>query len=231
MADRLKFQEKLNEILKLAMDQGNKMTQGEVETFFEEDALSAEQLNLVSEYLMSQKVEVIGYAGKKAESEIGEKEVSLSSEEQSYVEGYLREIGEMSGKDPQEARLAYYLPKVVEEAMKLHEPGLFIGDIIQEGNISLMLALGESEGADEEAEIQEKVRAGIMVMIESQTETKRRDNKMIERVSELDETIKSMSEEYGRKVAVDEVADKLGISETEVEDILKLAGEEVEDDE
>ena len=37
-----------------------------------------------------------------------------------------------------------------------------------------------------------------------------------------------MTEENGRKVAVDEVADKLGITEAEIADILKLAGEEVE---
>ena len=34
-----------------------------------------------------------------------------------------------------------------------------------------------------------------------------------------------------RKVSVDEVAERLGISEDEIEDILKLAGEEVKDEE
>ena len=40
-----------------------------------------------------------------------------------------------------------------------------------------------------------------------------------------------MSEELGRKVSVEEVADRLGITEAEIEDILKLAGEEVKDQE
>ena len=43
-------------------------------------------------------------------------------------------------------------------------------------------------------------------------------------------TIKSMKEEYGRKVSVDEVAERMGITEDTVEDILKLAGEEVKDE-
>lgn len=59
---------------------------------------------------------------------------------------------------------------------------------------------------------------------------KRRDKKMVERVNDLDETIKSMKEEYGRKVSVDEVAERMGITEDTVEDILKLAGEEVKDE-
>ena len=53
---------------------------------------------------------------------------------------------------------------------------------------------------------------------------------MVERVNDLDETIKNMKEEYGRKVSVDEVAERMGITEDTVEDILKLAGEEVKDE-
>ena len=53
---------------------------------------------------------------------------------------------------------------------------------------------------------------------------------MVERVNDLDETIKSMKEEHGRKVSVDEVAERMGITEDTVEDILKLAGEEVKDE-
>ena len=68
-------------------------------------------------------------------------------------------------------------------------------------------------------------------MLESHAEEKRRDKKMVDRVNDLDETIKSMKEEYGRKVSVDEVAQRMGITEDAVEDILKLAGEEVKDEE
>ena len=94
-----------------------------------------------------------------------------------------------------------------------------------------MLALKEIRKEKDEEEILEQVRAGMLASLESQTEVKRRDHKMVEKVTELDETIKSMKEEYGRKVSVDEVADRLGISENEIEDILKLAGEEVKDEE
>ena len=98
--------------------------------------------------------------------------------------------------------------------------------------ISLMMALDEcKEGQEDEEAVMEAVRAGMQALLESQTETRRQDKKMVERVSELDETIKGMSEELGRKVSVEEVADRLGITEAEIEDILKLAGEEVKDQE
>ena len=233
MADRLQFKEKLAGVLALAEDQNGKITVDEVEKYFEEDGLSQEQMNLVCDYLLSMKMAVIGYkqAGGTVREEESEEQQPLSPDEQKYVEEYLRSLGDMKEETPEEVRMAYYLPKVVEEAVKLHHPEVFIGDMIQEGNIVLMLALKEIRKEKDEEEILEQVRAGMLASLESQTEVKRRDHKMVEKVTELDETIKSMKEEYGRKVSVDEVADRLGISEDEIEDILKLAGEEVKDEE
>ena len=156
----------------------------------------------------------------------------LTEEEQRYVESYLEELGEMKAGSEEEARLLYYFPKVVELAVKINRSQVFIGDVIQEGNVSLMLALKESDSRNdreqEEQEVMDQVRAGMLALVEEQTEVKRQDKKMVEQVSELDETIQSMSEEMGRKVAVDEVAEKLGISEAQIADILKLAGEEID---
>ena len=233
MADRLQFKEKLAGVLALAEDQNGKITVDEVEKYFEEDGLSQEQMNLVCDYLLSMKMVVIGYkqAGGTVKEAENEEQQPLSPDEQKYVEEYLRSLGDMNEETPEEVRMAYYLPKVVEEAVRLHHPEVFIGDMIQEGNIVLMLALKEIRKEKDEEEILEQVRAGMLASLESQTEVKRRDHKMVEKVTELDETIKSMKEEYGRKVSVDEVADRLGISEDEIEDILKLAGEEVKDEE
>lgn len=229
MADRAQFQKKLGELLAVAASQNNKMTSQEVQAFFQDDNLTDEQMNLVHEFLMSQKVEVIGYTGGGQKPEKEEEKDTLSQQEKDYVAEYLIDIEKMAKQTEEEVKLAYYLPKVVEEAVKLHMPGIFIGDVIQEGNVSLMLYLGENKKATE-AEVLEQVRAGIRVMLESHTEEKRRDKKMVERVNDLDETIKSMKEEYGRKVSVDEVAERMGITEDTVEDILKLAGEEVKDE-
>ena len=155
-----------------------------------------------------------------------EEPTKLSTEEQAYLVEYRRSIEEIqkkAAKEPMEEKMAYYLPKIVDEALKMHRGNVFLGDMIQEGSLSLVLALSQTE---EEEKIMEKVRAGIDVLLESQDETTRRDHRMVEKVSDLDQAIRDMTD--GRKVAVDEVADKLGITEAEIADILKLAGEEVE---
>ena len=89
---------------------------------------------------------------------------------------------------------ASLFPKVVEEARKLNHPQVFIGDVIQEGNVSLMQALSEMPEA-QDAVVMEEVRAGMLALIEEQTEMKRQDKRMVEQVSELDEAIRSMTEE------------------------------------
>ena len=94
-----------------------------------------------------------------------------------------------------------------------------------------MMAMSEAEGEPVEKEILKKVRMDMQMTLESQSETKRQEDKMVQKVSDLDETIRNMKEEYGRKVSVDEVADRMQISEDDVADIMKLAGEEIKDEE
>lgn len=246
MADRMEFTAKLAGILEVATAQECRMSLEEVEKYFEEDHLSEEQIGLVCEYLMSQKIAVTGFKqkpGQIRESEDAEVS-SLSSGDRTYVESYLWEVEAMPVRNEEEAALKYYLPKVVEIATELHHPEVLIGDMIQEGSMALMLALqktGDTLGIvwedeeestellsaeEKEVMVLEEIREGILMMIEEQTERKNRDKRMVNKVSDLDEAIRKMNDEYGRKVAVDEVAERLGISVDEVADILKLAGEE-----
>ena len=232
MSDRLEFQEKLQKVLELAKSGGQKITREEVENYFEEDCLSKEQLHLVCEYLLSQKVAVSGFEKitlqyKEEKQSRSLRNFLLSEEEQKYVESYLMELKEMREDGEAELRMASLFPKVVEEARKLNHPQVFIGDVIQEGNVSLMQALSEMPEA-QDALVMEEVRAGMLALIEEQTEMKRQDKRMVEQVSELDEAIRSMTEELGRKVAVDELAERLGIGEEQIAEILKLAGEDVD---
>lgn len=237
MEDRVEFLAKLNGLVQLAKNHGDKVTVPEVQEYFAGAALNEEQMGLLYEYLMSQKVTIVGYRmsgsvkdGWKSEEP---ETVPLTAEEQAYVEDYLAQLSHLP-QGGEEAKLAYYLPKVVEEAVKLHHPQVFIGDLIQEGSMSLMLAAAEVDAScfmAAEEQIMEAVRGGMRLLIESQTETKRQDERMAAKVAELDETVKSMTEEFGRKVSVDEVAERLGITEAEVNNILKLAGEDVEEEE
>ena len=75
-----------------------------------------------------------------------------------------------------------------------------------------------------------QVRQSMQLLLEEQKELQGRDKKMIEKVQMLDEAIKSLTEELGRKISIDELAIHLGMEIEEIEDILKLTGDEPEEE-
>ncbi len=251
MSGKIQFREKLNGILSMAEKQSHKMTINEVEQYFEDDHLTKEQLELVCDYLVSQKVTVGGYQKKGgATKEHGmEKQQVLSQEEEAYLREYMSELQGCKQEEDGERKLLLekameqdslakgrlieiYLPKVIELAKSMRHQEIFIGDMIQEGNVSLILALDELTNLEEaDAYICKKIQQGIQALIEEQTELKKLDRQMVEKVNFLDESIRNLTEDLGRKVTIEELSAYLEMQEEEVLDILKLAGEEVEEEE
>ena len=224
MSGKLQFREKLNGILELGKEKHRVLTMEDVEKYFEEDALSEEQMELVYDYLLSQKIAVTGYV-KKGGTVLEEKEEKhFSNEEEAYLETYLEEMSALRPQNTMEENLKQYFPKVVEIAKELHNPELFIGDLIQEGNIGLMLAI-ENEQAGE-TEILESIRQMIQLLVEEQEEVKHQDNKMIEKVKFLDESLKNLTEDLGRKPTLEELADYMEMPVEDVNDIIRLTGED-----
>lgn len=117
------------------------------------------------------------------------------------------------------------LTEVVEEAVKLQRGEVFLGDLIQEGNMRLVMLLEEDPEKEEEAR-RVTVRSAMEEFIASSGEVRRRDRQMVRKVTDLNNTVKAMEEEEGRKVTLDEAAGRLGITRQEAEQIWKLTSEE-----
>ncbi len=243
MSDRLEFREKLGGILQKAQGAQNVLSVREVEEYFAEDGLSREQMELVCDYLLSQKVAVKGYVkqgGTVTEKTEEQAEEHYTEEEKRYLARYMEEIKTIKAEEAGERQKLFaasiegdalargrlielYLEKVVEVAKEMYHKEVFLGDLIQEGNVSLMLALDELKSAEEaHGKIMEEVRAGMQMLIEEQTEVKRRDHTLLEKYTDLDDNIKKLKEETGRDVTIEEVSAFLDMSEEEINDILNL---------
>lgn len=95
MSDRLEFREKLGGILQKAQGAQNVLSVREVEEYFAEDGLSREQMELVCDYLLSQKVAVKGYVkqgGTVTEKTEEQAEEHYTEEEKRYLARYMEEI-------------------------------------------------------------------------------------------------------------------------------------------
>ena len=247
MEGRVEFLRKLQDLVALAQKQENRITIEEVKRFFSESDLTEEQMELVFDYLLAQKVVVKGYI-KMTEQEAQEETV-FTEEEKVYLEDYMADLQTFKQPDKQEREKLFslvlqgdvqakkrltegYLAEVVEIAKAMYHPGIFLGDLIQEGNVGLIMGvemISDLESAHET--IIGQVRGSIHMLIEEQDELSNRDKKMVEKVRLMDESITALTEELGRKVTIDELAVHMGMTVEEVDDILRLTGEEEEEEE
>lgn len=243
MSGKAEFLEKLNGLLKLAQGQGNQITIEEVKSYFSKDALTEEQTELVFEYLMAQKIAVKGYVKMTSVEEKDE----YTEEEKVYLREYEQDLQAIrpasqeeiarlyrqviNGEEDAKTRLTeVYLKEVVEIAKSLRQPEVFIGDLIQEGNLGLVLGVEMlTDFATAHETIVSQIRQNMQLLLEEQSELSSRDKKMVEKVQALDEGIQALTEELGRKVSIDELAVYMGLEVEEIEDILKLTGEEAEE--
>ena len=153
MSDRLEFREKLGGILQKAQGAQNVLSVREVEEYFAEDGLSREQMELVCDYLLSQKVAVKGYVkqgGTVTEKTEEQAEEYYTEEEKRYLARYMEEIKTIKAEEAGERQKLFaasiegdalargrlielYLEKVVEAAKEMYHKEVFLGDLIQEG--------------------------------------------------------------------------------------------------
>ena len=174
--------------------------------------------------LLSKKVIVKGYVkagGSIKNAENTEEPIRYTQEEQNYLNLYEQDLKGLRDGDP----LKELLPAILTMAKEMHRADIYIGDLVQEGNMGLMLAM--EDHADDTEALLSMAKESMQALLESQEETKKQDNRMVEKVNDLDEQIKKLSDELGRKVSVDELEEFAGITEDEISNILKLAGEEL----
>lgn len=246
MEKKAEFLKKLNELVAIAKAQNNQITIDEVKTYLKNMILTEEQLDLVFDYLLTQKVVVRGYIKM---TEVPAETITYTEEEEAYLTEYLQDLKAFPEESEGERKLLFqkiingdtsaksrltelYLKEVIQIAKEQYHPEIFIGDLIQEGNVGLILGLdmiSDIEAAHDT--ILDQIRQCMQMLIEEHTEVKNRDSKMVEKVRMLDESIQTLTEELGRKVTIDELAVYMGMTEDEIEDILRLTGEEDEDEE
>ena len=244
---------RLSEIIKQAESRNSHICKEEVDGFFAGEELSEEQLHLVYDYLLAKKIVVEGYL-KEIRREDAEGEDRLSGEDKRYLEEYREMLSALEAERPGEKERLFrkaadgerqardrlselLLPEVLKLATGFAGGEVLLPDLVQEGNLCLLQGLEELTGrpalAPDAAErlILQGVRQGMLALAEQQKDVKSRDRRMVSRVQELKDSVAVLKEEMGRKVYLDEVADFMSIPEEEAEAILKLAGEEVPEEE
>lgn len=226
--DIVKFQEKLTEICTLGETNNKQVSAQQVRDCFEGLELDQSQLLKIIQYLKLKGISIEGVQmnseNEEETQDTEEKKIPLTPEEEAYLKEYMEEIRSSS----QEGLYSQYLAAAAEMAVEMNCEEIFISDLIQEANVSLLMALSEEcvEEKDEQW-ILGRIREGIRSAIEEQTQRKFEDDYLVAKVQNLEAAVKELTEDDEEsKFSIDELAVILDMDVEEIRDVLRLTGDD-----
>lgn len=253
MTDQNTFMETVKNVAEIVRTAPEPMAEEEILGYFEDMELDNRQKQLVMEYLMNTETDA---EENDEDSESDEEDVQNDGSEEasngledglnSKVFGmYLEELKTLPKYTNEQLANMYikllsgdesvigeisnaWLEKVLKIAEKYIEPKLNVEDLVQEGNIALLMKLQElarnKQDADVEMELEAAVEQGVMSYASEMNGERELENTILGKVSLIHEAKKLLIEETGHEPTLEELADytKMPVEELEdLEDIIK----------
>jgi len=235
------FAKKIEELKELAAGQGGMVTTAQVEKMFEELKLEKSGLDLVYDYLKTKKIGV--------DTKI-EPDEYLSNDEVDYLNTYMDSLLELPSYTDGEKQAIYMsamagdtagksrlielmLPNVVDIAKLYASQGMFIDDLIGEGNVALSMGVEMLGALEAPEEVPGMLTGMIMDAMEDalgeEADSKKIDEKLVKKVNKVADEAGELAEALGRKVTVDEIVAEGKLSRKAVMDAIRLSGRKIDD--
>lgn len=235
------FAKTLEEVRALAKEQGNCVSEEQVQEAFAPLGLDNDQLQMVFDYLVKHKVGI---------GQPVNPDDYLTDEERNYLQDYLDEIalipkytpGEkeaciisaMAGETfAQNQLVEMYLENVVDIAKIYTGQGVLLEDLIGEGNVALAFGtgmLGSIEKPDEaDGLLCQMIMNAMEECIQENASNEKADQKIVDKVNKVSQLAKELSEDLHRKVTVEELANETGMSVKAIQDAVRMSGFRIED--
>lgn len=242
------FKKKLEEICALASNNNKVISAEKLRETLQGIDLDKGQLVRLLQYLTQQGITVEGVdmsTGNTGTDSVQEerKAAPLTQEEKEYLKQYKQDLSMfvpnektteelfaqlLEGNEDAKAELASrYFIKTAELAAELNCEEIFLADLIQEANVSLLAALDSGkERLLNEERLCQLIQEGIRKAISQQEQTKFQDDCLVAKVQKLESAVRDLSEDDGEtKFTVNELAIILDMDVEEIQDILRLTGD------
>lgn len=130
--------------------------------------------------------------------------------------------------EAQKLLIQMHLKDVVDIARLYAGQGVLMEDLIGEGNMALSLAVTQLDSIGHPSEaagmLTRMIMDGIEEHIHSVSELNDADEKILRKVNRVLDKARELSEEYGRKVTVDELAEETTLSRKSIMDAISISG-------
>ncbi len=244
MSGEERFLKRLSELKDTARLQGHMLSEEQVGQFVKELQLDSQKEQLLYDYFKQNHIGI---------GEPADEEDYLNDDERSYLELYLNELqmlpkvsdGErraismaaMAGEKAAKKKLVEaYLPEVVEISKLYAGQGVYLEDLIGEGNVALTLGVEMLGALDQPDEVSGMLGKMIMDAMEEyiseNADEKKVNQKVLSRVQKTAEQAKALAGELRRKVTVEELMQEGSLSEKEIRDAIRISAggiEEIDD--
>lgn len=235
------FAEILKLVTRTARENKNTITKEQIDLAFSELDLDEKQLNMVYDYLKSHKIGI---------GEDADFDEDLSEEERNYLDDYIESLaslnklsdGELEAvqmsaiagdKNAQSRLIENYLPLVVDVARMYSEQGVFIEDLIGEGNVALTKGVTMLDAVGEPKEVEAFLYKMMLDAMEKIIQENLSEDagmqKVLTLVNEVADKAKELSDDLRRKVTVEELMEETGWEEDKIRDAIKFSGDNIED--
>ena len=152
-------------------------------------------------------------------------QVPLTEHEKQYLQQYLRDLEDAAVSAG--SRLTGYLMQATRMAAECNCTQLPLADLIQEANMAVFMAVQEESGSDaDEDRIMSRVREQIEKAIMDQIDQKERDDALVDRVTRFEQAVRDINDGEGEQFSIGELAVLLDMDREEIEDILRLTGDD-----
>ena len=242
MDNKIIFREMLSEIKKAANETGDVITQDKIKEILAGIPLEEEHFKLIYNYLSEQNIRVVDSLEELEEQpqedggslalyldELMSLEREVTEDERELM---LQAMEQEAGA--KERLIESYLPLICEMASGYEGDDVLAEDLIQEGNLGLLMAIeslsqlkNESPAACR-AHIINSINEAMEQMIDSSRKTKKMDEGIVSRVSHLDEAIRNLERDLEHKVSAEELSAYLEMPLEEIKDVLRMAGDQIE---
>lgn len=252
MTDQNTFMETVNSVREIIRIAEIPMSKEEILAYFEDMELDEKQKQLVLAYLLNSEedgdTEVSDDAGEQEAAINGSNEAEFAEEEldgSKVFNMYLEELALLPKYSYEEKTgfyekllqgdsnmidtiLAVWLEKILNIAKEYMEPKLNVEDLVQEGNMALLLKLkellGSSAKPDIEKELSKAVEEGIVNYISEIRDEREMEDTLVGKVSLVHAARKLLADEQGRIPTIEELSEytKMPVDElNDIEDLMK----------
>lgn len=234
------FRKELEQLVRLGKAQDGHLSKEQVQTAFPGSGIAENKFSFIYEYLLQNKIIV---------EEFFDPEEAMSAEDKDFLAMFMEEIEALPAftedekrqvirsamEDDETARarlLELLLPKVVEIARLYAGQGVYMEDLIGEGNVALTAAVSMVSCLEQEEELEGFIARMIMdameVLVSAETDEKDVDAKILEKVNLVAEAAEALYQDLRRKVTPQELSKETEFTVAEIEEAYKLSGNQIE---